>query len=141
MKKSVKQILWTGVAVVAVAGMAGAETLVEWGFNTGGSSADKLNAETVADGVSASALKMAPAQAASRLLSELGLHGSVDKAGEVRHAYSHFKLELMVFSVDVEPITNIAETNAHCWCCADELEKLPIHGAHKKAYNKLLSCR
>ena len=83
---------------------------------------------------------LAPVQAAARLLSDLGLHGSVDKVGEVLYAYSHFKLELSVFAVDVEPVTSIAESKAHYWCETDKLEGLPVHGAHKKAYNKFVSC-
>jgi A/G-specific adenine glycosylase len=81
--------------------------------------------------------KMDPAQAAARLLSDLDLHGSVHKAGEVRHAYSHFKLELMVFSVDIVPTEKVSELVDYRWCSDSEVEALPLHGAHKKAYNKL----
>jgi A/G-specific adenine glycosylase len=83
--------------------------------------------------------KVDPEQAAVRLLTDLGLQGSVNSAGEVRHAYSHFKLELTVFTVDTEPTEKISEPNDYRWCSDREVENLPVHGAHKKAYKKLQS--
>ncbi len=77
-----------------------------------------------------------PEQAADRLLSDLGLHGVLDKNSEIRHVYSHFKLELTVFSIDVGPAGIVSERSAHRWCSGTELEMLPLHGAHRKAYNK-----
>jgi A/G-specific adenine glycosylase len=74
-------------------------------------------------------------QAAVRLLSELCLHGSLKKVGEIRHAYSHFKLELSLFKVDAEVAEGVAEGSEYCWCSGTELESLPLHGAHRKAYN------
>jgi dTDP-D-glucose 4,6-dehydratase len=35
----------------------------------------------------------------------------------------------------------VAELDAYCWCDRNELEKLPLHGAHKKAYSKAASDR
>ena len=81
--------------------------------------------------------KISPARAAARLLSDLGLHVAAQKAGEVRHAYSHFKLELMVYRVDVEQAGQIAETSCYRWRSDLELNELPVHGAHKKAYKTL----
>ncbi|RLB63754.1 MAG: A/G-specific adenine glycosylase [Deltaproteobacteria bacterium] len=80
--------------------------------------------------------ELEPEQAAVRLLSDLGLHGGLNKSGEIRHAYSHFKLELTVFRVEANPTGIIAERSAHRWCSGTELESLPLHGAHRKAYNK-----
>jgi A/G-specific adenine glycosylase len=77
-----------------------------------------------------------PEQAADRLLSDLGLYGELKKNSEIRHAYSHFKLELTVFRVEVNPDRIIAERSASRWCSGPELESLPLHGAHRKAYNK-----
>ena len=78
-----------------------------------------------------------PEQTAARLLSDLGLHGELNKSSEIRHAYSHFKLELTVFRTEVNPAEIIAERSAHRWCGGTELESLPLHGAHRKAYNLL----
>ncbi len=81
--------------------------------------------------------KVDPEQAAASLLADLGLQGSVNSAGEVRHAYSHFKLELTVFTVDLKPTEKVSELNDYRWCSGSEVETLPVHGAHKKAYKKL----
>jgi A/G-specific adenine glycosylase len=75
-------------------------------------------------------------QAAERLLADLGLVGEACEAEAVRHAYSHFKLELAVFSVEIEKKTFVAEAGEYAWYREDELKRLPLHGAHKKAYSK-----
>ena len=75
-------------------------------------------------------------QAAERLLADLGLVGEAIEAEAVRHAYSHFKLELAVFSVEIEKKTSVAEAGEYAWYREDELKRLPLHGAHKKAYSK-----
>ncbi len=80
-----------------------------------------------------------PEQAAARLFSGLLLHGKIAKLGDVRHAYSHFKLELTVFTAEAEPARGIAEGNTYRWCRGAELERLPLHGAHRKAYNRICS--
>lgn len=77
-----------------------------------------------------------PEQAATRLLSDLGVCGELSKAGEIRHAYSHFKLELTAFRVDVDPVGIGSESSTNRWCSGNELESLSLHGAHRKAYNK-----
>ncbi|MGK2907291.1 MAG: A/G-specific adenine glycosylase [Desulfuromonadales bacterium] len=80
-----------------------------------------------------------PEQAAARLLSDLSLHGNLERVADVRHAYSHFKLELTVFKVEVGPAWNIAEGGDYRWCSGLELGQLPLHGAHRKAYSKILA--
>jgi A/G-specific adenine glycosylase len=75
-------------------------------------------------------------QAAERLLADLGLVGEACEAEAVRHAYSHFKLEMAVFSVEIEKKTFVAEAGEYAWYREDELKRLPLHGAHKKAYSK-----
>lgn len=77
-----------------------------------------------------------PNAAAARLLADQGLHGEASKVGEVKHAYSHFKLELNVFRVEVETAPLAAESASHCWCGAEALATLPLHGAHRKACDK-----
>ena len=80
---------------------------------------------------------VAAVQAAGRLRDDLGLHGTLEGPAEVRHAYSHFKLELAVFRVDAGAVDRIAEGRAYRWCSARELELLPLHGAHRKVCSTL----
>ena len=80
---------------------------------------------------------LAPALAAGRLRDDLGMQGALEKLADIRHAYSHFKLELAVFRVEAGTVDRIAEGSAYRWCSVDELELLPLHGAHRKACRKL----
>ena len=75
-------------------------------------------------------------QTAERLLADLGLVGELCEAAPVRHAYSHFKLELSVFRVEIKKSTSVAEAGEYAWYSEDALKRLPLHGAHKKAYSK-----
>jgi A/G-specific adenine glycosylase len=75
-------------------------------------------------------------QVAERLLADLSLTGQLCDAVAIRHAYSHFKLELTVFRVEIKERTSVAEASEYVWCDEDELKRLPLHGAHKKAYRK-----
>ena len=75
-------------------------------------------------------------QSAEFLLADLGLTGDVCEADAVRHAYSHFKLELTVFSVEIETKTSVAEAGEYTWYSEDAMKRLPLHGAHKKVYSK-----
>lgn len=79
----------------------------------------------------------APEQSAASLLADLGLQGALGKAAEIRHAYSHFKLELTVFRVDVEAAGLVAENCSARWCPGQEMAGLPLHGAHRKAYDQV----
>ncbi len=80
---------------------------------------------------------LAAAQAAGRLRDDLGLRGILEEYSKVRHAYSHFKLELAVFRVAVADVGRVAEGRAYRWCSVDELERLPLHGAHRKVCSQL----
>jgi A/G-specific adenine glycosylase len=80
---------------------------------------------------------LAAGLAAGRLRDDLGLHGLLEELTEVRHAYSHFKLELTVFRGAVADVGRIAEGGGYRWCTASELERLPLHGAHRKVCSKL----
>ncbi len=75
-------------------------------------------------------------QVAAHLLSDLALHGTPKKVGEIRHAYSHFKLELSVFKVDAEVVEGVSEGSSYCWFSRVELEGMALHGAHRKAYRQ-----
>lgn len=80
---------------------------------------------------------LSPDQVACRLLADLGWQGVPGRLCDVRHAYSHFKLELAVYMVAVDPPGLIAESSGFTWFGHDELAALPVHGAHRKAYEKL----
>jgi A/G-specific adenine glycosylase len=78
-----------------------------------------------------------PEQAALSLRSELGLLGELSALGEVKHAYSHFKLELLVFNVADGPADMVAESRSWRWFDARGLAGLPLHGAHRKVFMML----
>jgi A/G-specific adenine glycosylase len=73
-----------------------------------------------------------PRQAAERLLADLGLSGALSEVGEVRHAYSHFKLDLSVFEVEIDLVEAVAEEDPYRWFAREEMGGLPLHGAHRK---------
>lgn len=77
--------------------------------------------------------------AALRLLHEQGGVGTPRRLGEIRHAYSHFRLELDLWSAPLPPGGRIAEQGESRWLSPAELEETPLHGAHLKAA-KLLDC-
>ena len=51
--------------------------------------------------------------------------------GHARHAYSHFRAEVDFYRIDLEPCERVAE-GAEQWLPLDDLDQLPLHGAHKK---------
>jgi len=51
--------------------------------------------------------------------------------GHAQHIYSHFRLEVDFYRVDLVPCDEVAETEEH-WLMLDDLQRLPLHGAHKK---------
>lgn len=51
--------------------------------------------------------------------------------GQIRHVYSHFRLEAEVFLADTAGPENVAESDAF-WHDADKLLESPLHGAHRK---------
>jgi A/G-specific adenine glycosylase len=73
-----------------------------------------------------------PAAAAQNLLAELGWTGELSETGAVRHAYSHFKLDLRCYQVVVDDSLRVAENDENHWLEMAELEGLALHGAHKK---------
>ena len=80
---------------------------------------------------------LSPDQVACRLLTDLGWQGAADRLCDVRHAYSHFKLELAVYLVVVDLHGLVAEESGFSWFGYDALAALPVHGAHRKACEKL----
>jgi len=80
-----------------------------------------------------------PAATAIRLLADLGLSGELREAGAVRHAYSHFKLDLCCYRATVDKVAQVAEADDSRWLDRAELDNLPLHGAHKKILALLAS--
>lgn len=80
-----------------------------------------------------------PRQAAGRLLSDLGLVGQLSEAGSVRHAYSHFKIELALFEVELDGVQSVAEEASYRWCPREDMQDLALHGAHRKAVAQFTS--
>jgi A/G-specific adenine glycosylase len=70
---------------------------------------------------------------ARALLRELGLSGPLGYAGQVRHLYSHFRLELQVMSATLAGHDLVCEQGGGRWFASAELDNLPLHGAHRKA--------
>lgn len=78
-----------------------------------------------------------PAAAARDLLRQLGLEGEPQPAGAVRHAYSHFRLDLQLYFALVDGAAAIGEETPSVWLKPTELRELPFHGAHQKALSLL----
>jgi len=76
-------------------------------------------------------------QAGRRLLQQQGGVGEPSSVGHVRHAYSHFRLELELFAAEVPSGGLVTENDESRWVGLAELGQTPLHGAHLKA-SKLL---
>lgn len=70
--------------------------------------------------------------AARRLLTSLSGQGEVTSLGRVRHIYSHFRLELELYQIQVDTEVCIAEGAESRWIEIESLADFPLHGAHKK---------
>jgi len=79
-----------------------------------------------------------PRARARQLQRDLGITGSAEHLGQVRHVYSHFRLESLIFYLTVEQLSGIAE-GAGRWLRHADLEELALHGAHKKVLAKFLN--
>jgi A/G-specific adenine glycosylase len=73
-----------------------------------------------------------PLATAGRLAAELGLNGQPAAVGQLKHAYSHFTLELELVRMTVPPVARVAEGDWH-WQAPAQLAETPLHGAHRKA--------
>jgi A/G-specific adenine glycosylase len=79
----------------------------------------------------------ADAEASVRgLMLQMGLTGDPVPVGTSYHMYSHFKLESLVYLVDLSDSLLVAETQNQ-WKTREELELLALHGAHKKVFEKV----
>jgi len=79
-----------------------------------------------------------PERAAADLLQKMGMHGTPRLAGEVDHAYSHFRLELYLYYVNAPQALCVAEAAESRWLTGAELAECPLHGAHKKALKTVI---
>jgi len=80
----------------------------------------------------------APEQAAAEELRERGLSGRLEVVGTIRHAYSHFRVQVEVFKVQIQKIDGVAEGGeGEQWLPEEALLDLPLHGAHKKVLGLL----
>lgn len=70
------------------------------------------------------------------MVKQMGLTGDPVFVGSSHHLYSHFKLESLVYLVDLGDSLLVAETAAQ-WRTYEELECLALHGAHKKVFAKV----
>jgi A/G-specific adenine glycosylase len=75
-------------------------------------------------------------EAARRLMATEGLAGEPEPAGAIRHAYSHFRVELSVFACRGSVGTMVADAERR-WVTPRQLADLPLHGSHKKALGLL----
>jgi len=74
---------------------------------------------------------------AERLLAELSTTGNPQTLGNIRHAYSHFRLESEVFFAEVEGRNENVCESGEAWMSLAEMAGLPLHGAHKKILHLL----
>jgi A/G-specific adenine glycosylase len=82
-----------------------------------------------------------PAVVVGCLLAELGLGGELREAGAVRHAYSHFNLDLRCYRGVVDGSLQVGENGESRWLELAGLKCLALHGAHKKVLALLASNR
>ena len=78
-----------------------------------------------------------PLAAAGRLAAELGVSGEREVLGRLPHAYSHFRLELELVRLTAADHGRVAEGD-WCWQTPAQLAKTPLHGAHRKALERLV---
>ncbi|WP_305041762.1 A/G-specific adenine glycosylase [Geoalkalibacter sp.] len=77
-----------------------------------------------------------PEATAAALAARLG-GAEVHGVGAVRHAYSHFRLDLRLYRAEFVAASSVAEGEDCRWLAAPALARLALHGAHKKALRLL----
>lgn len=73
-----------------------------------------------------------PEATARALLVAEGLSAALKPVGTVRHAYSHFRVELVLFTCRYSGAGRVAGADNR-WLSLHELAEWPLHGSHKKA--------
>jgi A/G-specific adenine glycosylase len=71
------------------------------------------------------------------LKQEFVASGELKPLGSINHIYSHFRLKLQLFQLSLTDLPKVAE-GENDWCALQDLAELALHGAHKKALDKLL---
>jgi len=79
-----------------------------------------------------------PLAAAARLAAEFGLTGAPELVGQLKHAYSHFTLDLALVRISVAAGCRVAEGEWQ-WLPAARLQAVPLHGAHRKALQRFFA--
>jgi len=79
-----------------------------------------------------------PCAAAVRLAAELGVSGQPVLSGHLKHAYSHFTLELALVRLNKVDDCRVAEGDWQ-WLPPARLRHMPLHGAHRKALARFLT--
>lgn len=69
------------------------------------------------------------------LLSEWGLSGNGRLLGEIRHLYSHFRLQSQVYHLQCADCPRVGELEQR-FVARNELSGLALHGAHKKVLHQ-----
>lgn len=82
------------------------------------------------------AAEESPEQKIAMLMADLAVAGSAQPLGSITHSYSHFRLDLQLFSLSISDLFTVAEGQTE-WYDFTRLKKLALHGAHKKALEKL----
>jgi len=70
------------------------------------------------------------------LMNDLSVRGQAQPLGNITHIYSHFRLELQLFRLSLDDRLLVTEGQTD-WCEFTQLQGLALHGAHKKALEKL----
>ncbi len=70
--------------------------------------------------------------AVCELLSSYGCRATAENIGTIRHSYSHFRLEAEVYTLSCS-LVQIKTDHDLYWQSDADLDKLALHGAHKKA--------
>ncbi|MCM2264046.1 MAG: A/G-specific adenine glycosylase [Desulfuromonadales bacterium] len=78
-----------------------------------------------------------PLTVAGRLAQELGFSGQKLAVGRLKHAYSHFTLELDLVRIMGRYEERVAEGDWQ-WQAPGMLVKMPLHGAHRKALERFV---
>ncbi len=78
-----------------------------------------------------------PESKVTLLMQDFALAGDARYLGQIRHVYSHFRLESLVYHLHTDRLT-VNEGNGS-WLSRHELEELALHGAHKKVLEILLN--
>ncbi len=74
----------------------------------------------------------------ARLMADHAVCGNPQRLGSINHVYSHFRLDLQLFQLAIDDLSQIGETDTESnWCSLTQLKTLALHGAHQKALEYL----